>query len=119
MTTTSAEAESGTFTDESSVTLSQPARLSVLAGLLLWVLAGGFFYMPTFVTADKGVRLNCESAANPVTDQQALCGPITQQRRVQAITVLIAGFVVAVGGAVAFGAAGTRSSAQPDDDSQA
>ncbi|MGV1037900.1 MAG: hypothetical protein ACOYD0_12880 [Candidatus Nanopelagicales bacterium] len=84
--------------------LSLGAKLAVLIGALLWVVAGGLFYVPATIQATDGGNLDCGSAASPTSGVQAFaCGPAAAQKRVQAVTVLIGGLVIAMGGAAVFG----------------
>ncbi len=84
--------------------LSRGAKLAILIGAVLWVVAGGLFYVPVTVQATDGAKLDCGSAASPTSGVQSFaCGPAAAQSRVQAVTVLIGGLVIAVGGAAAFG----------------
>lgn len=97
--------------------LSLGAKLAILIGAILWVVAGGLFYVPVTVTATDGANLDCGSAASPSSGVQALvCGPAAAQKRVQAVTVLIGGLVIAVGGAAVFGLAkGPRGLKEPTE----
>src|SRR5690349_10203360 len=87
------------------LSLSLGARLALVVGLLLLVLAAYLFWGPIGHDVPNGFPANCGSAAKPPHDTlgKAVCGSINEVRLAQSLAVLAAAVVVALGGLFAFG----------------
>jgi hypothetical protein len=87
--------------------LSIGARICLIVGALLLLFAGYLFWAPVGQSVPSGFPAKCGSAAHPPDDTlgKAVCGSINDERRSQALALLIAAVIVAGGGLLAFGAA--------------
>ncbi len=81
------------------------ARLSLVASLLLLIVAAYLFWGPIGHDVANGFPANCGSAAKPPHDTlgKAVCGSVNDVRLAQAVSALAAAIVVAIGGLFSFG----------------
>lgn len=91
--------------DVPSATLRLGGRLSIVAGLLIWVAAAVMFFTPVWVETKDATRVDCGSAASPKLDgfNALLCGPEAERNRLLGLALIGAGLLVGIGGAAAFG----------------
>ena len=85
--------------------LNLGARICLVVGALLLLFAAYLFWGPLGQSVGTNFPAKCGSAAHPPGDTlgKAVCGSVNAQRRAQAISVLGAALIVAVGGVLAFG----------------
>ena len=86
-------------------TLSLGARLSLLGGLLLLILAAYFTFVPIQFDTQDGSPFRCGSVADPVggTFARNVCADRNRINEYRAIATGAAAVVVGLGGALAFG----------------
>jgi hypothetical protein len=87
------------------VSLSVGARVCLLLGALLLVLAGLLFWGPISHEVSNGFPAKCGSAAKPPKDSlgKAVCGNANAVRRAESIAALVGAGVLVGGGLLLFG----------------
>lgn len=92
-------------TTRTVTTLSLGARLSLLAGLLVGILAAYFALVPIQFDTQDGSPFRCGSAAYPIggTFARNVCADRNRVNSYRAAATGAAAVVVGVGGALAFG----------------
>jgi hypothetical protein len=98
--------------------VSTGARVCIMLGLLLVVVAAYLFWSPLEKPTKEGIPFGCSSAANSPSDpfQRKVCGKLNERRQMQAGGFLLAAVIVGVGGVLTFGSSRTVEHARPTED---